>query len=62
MKPPPHLSQQLHLPLLNVPPTVIPPAEHTDLILALVELLLGAARAMTPDRRHGGNDECQAHR
>jgi hypothetical protein len=61
MKPPPHLSPQLHLPLLNIPLTVIPPDEHTELILALVELLLGAARAITPDRRDGGIDERKTH-
>ena len=61
MKPPPDLSPQLHLPLLNSPLTVMPPDEHTALILALVELLLGAARTITPDRRNGGIDERETH-
>jgi hypothetical protein len=61
MTPPPHLSPQLHLPLLNSPLTVLPPDEQTELILALVELLLGAARALTPDKRDGGLDERETH-
>lgn len=61
MKPPPQLSPQLYLPLLNVPETVIPADKHGELVLALVELLIGAAHAITPGRPDGGVDEREAH-
>jgi hypothetical protein len=62
MKPPPPFSPQLHLPLLSIPATVIPPEKQSELVFALVELLIGAAHTITPSRRDGGIDECQAHR
>jgi hypothetical protein len=63
MKPPPHLSPQLHLPLLNIPAIVIPPDKHSELVVALIELLIGAARAITPPMRDGGvDDERETHR
>ena len=61
MKPPPPLSPQLHLPLLRIPATVIPPEKQSELVFALVELLIGATHAITPFRRDGGSDERQAH-
>lgn len=62
MKPPPQMSPQLNLPLLNIPSTVIPPDQHGELVLALVELLIGAAHTITPDMRDGGVDERETHR
>ena len=62
MTPAPHLSPQLRLPLLNIPATVVPPDQQADLILALVELLLGAARTLTPVSGDGGLDERETHR
>ena len=62
MKPLPQLSPQLNLPLLNIPATVIPRDKHRELVLALVELLIEAAHAITPYVRDGGVDECETHR
>lgn len=62
MKPPPPLSPQLHLPLLDMPATMIPPDRQGELVVALVELLIGAARAITPYTRDGGVDERKTHR
>ena len=62
MKPPPPLSSQLNLPLLNIPATMIPPDKHGELVMALVELLIGAAHAITPHMRDGGVDERETHR
>ena len=61
MKPPAQLSPQLNLPLLKIPATVIPPAKHSELVLALVELLIEAAHAITPFTRDGGVDERETH-
>ncbi|MGQ0737073.1 MAG: hypothetical protein ACT4QD_25925 [Acidobacteriota bacterium] len=62
MKPPPPPSPQFNLPLLNIATTVTPPDKHGELVLALVELLIGAAHAITPSRRDGGVDERTTHR
>jgi hypothetical protein len=63
MKAPSPLSSQLNLPLLNdIPATVIPPGKHGELVVALVELLIGAAHAMTSHMGDGGVDEHETHR
>jgi hypothetical protein len=63
MKPPLRpLSPQLHLPLLDMPATVIPSDKHGELVLALVELLIGAAQANTLPTHDGGVDERETHR
>jgi hypothetical protein len=63
MKRTPQLSRQLNLPLLKIPTTVIPPDKHSELVLALVELLIEAAHAITPYvRNNGGADEPETHR
>lgn len=63
MKPPaPRLSLQLNLPLLNVPACVVPNDKQAELILALVELLIGAAHATVRDTSDGGDDDCETHR
>ena len=50
---------QLNLPLPQEPTCVVPDDTQAELILALVELLMGAARA---DLEGGGDDESEAHR
>ena len=49
---------QLHLPLLEAPARIGTTDRQPDLIMALVELLIGAAR-VGPE---GGDDESEAHR
>jgi len=63
MKPPPsRVSLQLNLPLLNLPACVLPNDKQAELVLALVELLVGAAHATVEDMRDGGDDERETHR
>lgn len=63
MKPPPsRVSLQLNLPLLNLPACVVPNDKQAELVLALVELLVGAAHATVEDMRDGGDDERETHR
>jgi hypothetical protein len=62
MKPPPiprgHQTIQLNLPLLQGPTCVVPDDTQAELVLALVELLIGAAHVGVED---GGDDESEAH-
>ena len=63
MKPPaPRPSLQLNLPLLNLPACVVPTDKQVDLVLALVELLIGAAHVGVGDRKDGGADDRETHR
>ena len=62
MKPPPPLSPQLHLLLLDMPATMIPSDKQDELVRALVELLIGAAQANTLPTHDGGVDERETHR
>jgi hypothetical protein len=50
---------QLNLPLLQRPTGLVPDDKQAELILALVELLIGAAQS---GRRNGGDDESEADR
>jgi hypothetical protein len=50
---------QLHLPLLEGPTRIGTADPQPDLITALVELLIDAARVEPED---GGDDESEAHR
>lgn len=50
---------QLNLPLLQEPTCVVPDDSQAELILALVELLIGAAQA---DLKGGGDDESEVDR
>lgn len=52
-------TSQLNLPLLQGPTYVIPDETQAELVLALVELLLGAAHIGLTD---GGDDESETHR
>ena len=49
-------------PLLNLPACVLPNDKQAELVLALVELLVGAAHATVEDMRDGGDDERETHR
>lgn len=50
---------QLNLALLQGPACVVPDDKHAELVLALVELLIGAVHVGLED---GGDDESEAHR
>jgi hypothetical protein len=54
-----HATIQLNLPLLQGPTCVVPDDKQAELVLALVELLIGAAHVGLED---GGDDESEAHR
>jgi hypothetical protein len=61
MKPPAPRSRatsQLNLPLLQEPTGAVPNGTQAELILALVELLIGAHVSLGA----GGDDESEAHR
>lgn len=55
--------RQLHLSLLNQPPTRLPKDQEKELAQALMELLLQAATSETrmDDERSGGLDESETH-
>ena len=52
---------QLNLPMLSVPLSVLPDGTRTDLVLALVELLVEAASPSLKASHEGGGDESEAH-
>ena len=54
-----HATSQLNLPLLQGPTCVVPADRQAELVLALVELLIGAVHVNLED---GGDDESKAHR
>jgi hypothetical protein len=54
-----HATSQLNLPLHHGPTCVVPPDTRAELILALVELLIGAVQV---DLEDGGDDESETHR
>jgi hypothetical protein len=53
---------QLNLPLLQIPVSVIPADKQAELVVALVELLLGAVVEPTDMGIDGGAHEREAHR
>jgi hypothetical protein len=55
-------SLQLNLPLLNLPALAVPKEKQRELALALVELLIDAARPHAEIQVNGGGDESQANR
>lgn len=59
---PPRSYLQLNLPLLQIPASVIPTDKQAELVVALVELLLGAVVEPTDAYIDGGDDEREAHR
>lgn len=52
-------SLQLNLPLPNGPSATIPDGKQRELVLALIELLIGGFRQASPAL--GGGDEPEAH-
>jgi hypothetical protein len=59
---PPRPSGQLNLPLLTLPASQVPEDKQTALVLALVDLLVQAARHALTDRTDGGDHEREADR
>ncbi|MGA2371754.1 MAG: hypothetical protein ACLPPV_22480 [Candidatus Korobacteraceae bacterium] len=55
--------RQLHLSLLNQPPTHLPDGQEEELAVALMELLLQAANSETliAAELSGGQDESETH-
>jgi hypothetical protein len=53
---------QLNLSLLTVAATAVPADKHRELTLALVELLVSAAREDAAPHANGGDDEPETHR
>ena len=52
---------QLNLPMLSVPLNALPDWTRTDLVLALVELLVAAASPSLKASPGGSADESEAH-
>jgi hypothetical protein len=59
---PPLPSGQLNLPMLTVTPSQVPHDKQTELVLALVDLLVQAAHHALTDRTDGGDHEREADR
>ena len=55
-------SIQFHLPLLKLQSAALPPEEQRDLVQALAELLLQAARTRVPSLSEGDERELEANR
>ena len=65
MKPPPRMRGnllQLNLPLLNIPASLIPSDIHPDLVLALVDLLVGAVHTLEGRVPDGGDNDRETDR
>jgi hypothetical protein len=52
---------QMNLPLLNVPATAVPNNQQKELTVALMELLINAARENIEPQSQGGDYECETH-
>jgi hypothetical protein len=59
--PPPRSSLQLNLPLLQIPASVLSADKQAELVVALVELLLGAVVDPGDIQVDGGDHEREAH-
>lgn len=55
-------TQQLNLPLDDAPAAAVPGGKQRDLAVALMELLISAARASIEEQENGGEDEPKAER
>ncbi len=55
-------SRQFNLPLLDLPALAVPQDKQRELALALVELLIDAARPHAQFQVNGGGDEPEANR
>ena len=56
------LHAQLNLLLVNAPKTAVPDDKQRELVLALVELLIGVAQENERQLEDGGGDEREADR
>jgi len=61
MRRPVEPSPQLNLSLLTAKASVIPDGRQKELMLALVELLTGAAGEGVQPQANGGDDESETH-
>jgi hypothetical protein len=52
---------QLNLPLLNAPAAPVPDEKQKELTLALMKLLINAARENIEPPSHGGDQEFETH-
>jgi hypothetical protein len=55
------LYPQMNLPLLNVPATATPDEQQNELTIALMELLISAAKEENEQAGNGGEDESETH-
>jgi len=55
------LYPQMNLPLLNVPATATPDEQQNELTIALMELLISAAKEENERAGNGGEDESETH-
>ena len=55
------LYPQMNLPLLNVPATATPDEQQNELTIALMELLISAAKEENEQAGNGGEDESKTH-
>jgi hypothetical protein len=55
-------TQQLNLPLNDAPAAAVPGDKQKDLAVALMELLINAARESIEKRENGGEHESEADR
>ena len=55
------LYPQMNLPLLNVPTTATPDEQQNELTIALMELLISAAKEENEQAGNGGEDESETH-
>ena len=55
------LYPQMHLPLLSVPATATADEQQNELTIALMELLISAAKEENEQAGNGGEDESETH-
>jgi len=55
------LCPQMNLPLLSVPATATADEQQNELTIALMELLIGAAKEENERAGNGGEDESETH-
>jgi len=55
------LYPQMNLPLLNVPATATPDEQQNELTIALMELLISAAKEESKQAGNGEEDESETH-
>jgi hypothetical protein len=55
------LYPQMNLPLLNVPATATPDEQQNELTIALMELLISAAKEENKQAGNGEEDESETH-